>query len=302
MPPPYTNELEQRAYQVIQGIPGVLEPLRQPLNFTSLEHADDVLHTEAIVFDVGRPALFISNGQVSAVKGPPWQAWFEKHGAKVSATSYSVGRVSVAGLSPRPVPATAFLVSPDVVLTCQHVLNTFTTGLPGNRKLRTGAKPSINFKAEFGLTGSVEVPIIGVLGEHPTFDAVLLRIHTTTPLAPPLAMANAPWSGSQPRPVFVIGHPAALNASAEPIYHQIFSPPYDLKRVSPGLATLRSSTPLLFHDASTWEGNSGSAVIDFETGVVVGLHFGGAFHVENRAVPVWNLKADSFAGGDMELA
>ena len=39
------------------------------------------------------------------------------------------------------------------------------------------------------------------------------------------------------------------------------------------------------HDASTLGGNSGSAVIDLETGEAVGLHFAGSYLQANYAVP-----------------
>ena len=45
-------------------------------------------------------------------------------------------------------------------------------------------------------------------------------------------------------------------------------------------------------DASTLGGNSGSAVIDYDKGLVVGLHFGGRYLEGNNAVPLWKLVDD----------
>ena len=65
---------------------------------------------------------------------------------------------------------------------------------------------------------------------------------------------------------------------------KIFGDIYDVKRLQPGqIKSVR--TDLITHDASTLGGNSGSVVIDQQTGKAVGLHFGGKFMEENYAVP-----------------
>jgi V8-like Glu-specific endopeptidase len=49
---------------------------------------------------------------------------------------------------------------------------------------------------------------------------------------------------------------------------------------------------VLFHDASTLGGNSGSCVVDLDTGQVLGLHFGGQYMHYNVAVALWRLVDD----------
>jgi endonuclease G len=51
------------------------------------------------------------------------------------------------------------------------------------------------------------------------------------------------------------------------------------------------------HDCTTLGGNSGSAVIDVATGLVVGLHFGGEYVVANYAVPSWELARNARLSG-----
>ena len=63
--------------------------------------------------------------------------------------------------------------------------------------------------------------------------------------------------------------------------------------------------PAATHDCSTLGGNSGSAVIDLDTGEVLALHFGGLYHEKNYCVPAFELSRDDrviatgiqFAGG-----
>ena len=53
-----------------------------------------------------------------------------------------------------------------------------------------------------------------------------------------------------------------------------------------------TTSPRVTHDSSTLGGNSGSAVIDIETGTVVGLHFAGRYLEANYAVPTHELALD----------
>ena len=49
---------------------------------------------------------------------------------------------------------------------------------------------------------------------------------------------------------------------------------------------------VVFHDASTLGGNSGSCVVDLDTGQVIGLHYGGQYMHYNVAVALWRLVDD----------
>ena len=51
--------------------------------------------------------------------------------------------------------------------------------------------------------------------------------------------------------------------------------------------------PAATHDCSTLGGNSGSAVIDLDTGEVLALHFGGLYHQKNYSVPSSELARDA---------
>ena len=74
---------------------------------------------------------------------------------------------------------------------------------------------------------------------------------------------------------------------------QIFSDIYDVKRLQPGVITSwADGADIFIHDCSTLGGNSGSPVLDLETHLVVGLHFGGRYLSGNKAVPLWRLAED----------
>jgi hypothetical protein len=74
---------------------------------------------------------------------------------------------------------------------------------------------------------------------------------------------------------------------------RIFEDIFNVKRLQPGeLREFRSNNNSVLHDCSTLGGNSGSPVIDLETNLVLGLHFGGRYLEVNQAVALWQLTDD----------
>ena len=51
---------------------------------------------------------------------------------------------------------------------------------------------------------------------------------------------------------------------------------------------------LVYHDASTLGGSSGSPILSFDTHKVVGLHYYGEYGKRNHAVALWKLLDDPF--------
>jgi V8-like Glu-specific endopeptidase len=72
---------------------------------------------------------------------------------------------------------------------------------------------------------------------------------------------------------------------------RIFGDIFNVKRLQPGsLRNLFVWGKTFKHDCSTLGGNSGSCVVDLETGRVIGLHFAGRYGRHNRAVALWKFK------------
>lgn len=93
-------------------------------------------------------------------------------------------------------------------------------------------------------------------------------------------------------PIGVIGYPAYDSRSDPDDVAAYFGDIFDVKRFSFGDVTSVSATRLEFtHDATTLGGNSGSVVIDRDSGEAVGLHFAGDYKVANYAVPASEIKA-----------
>jgi V8-like Glu-specific endopeptidase len=75
---------------------------------------------------------------------------------------------------------------------------------------------------------------------------------------------------------------------------RIFANIYEKKRLQPGnLTNSFESVGEFAHDCSTLGGNSGSCVLDLDTGLVIGLHYSGSYMHSNYAVSLWKLKEDA---------
>jgi endonuclease G len=87
------------------------------------------------------------------------------------------------------------------------------------------------------------------------------------------------------RLIGVVGYPARDGRNDSNAMSKVFGDIYNVKRFSPGKITDASTKDWFFdHDCSTLGGNSGSAVIELETGHAVGLHFSGGYRHSNYAV------------------
>jgi hypothetical protein len=156
----------------------------------------------------------------------------------------------------------------------------------------------------------MDLPITGVIGIHPTLDLALLRI---TPAdagnsgARPLTVMSEDPGPLAGRNLYVLGYPAPDRRNNPTIQRSIFGDEYFVKRLQPGAvmppqpgAAIRAEpcsmgtepADVLFHDASTLGGNSGSCVVDLDTGQAIGLHFGGQYMHYNVAVALWRLVDD----------
>ena len=70
------------------------------------------------------------------------------------------------------------------------------------------------------------------------------------------------------------------------------APPADAIIPTGPCSTGAGPDDLMFHDASTLGGNSGSCVVDLETNQVIGLHFAGLYMQYNEALALWRLVDD----------
>jgi energy-coupling factor transporter ATP-binding protein EcfA2 len=253
------------------------------------------LKITSIILASARPAILIENGKFEPPVGA-WENVLKTHRAEIEKTVASVGRIEPGRMTAQTPEflGTAFLIGPDVA-----VVPTFlTTSLPRNSRefvIDFREKSDANRDAKFAATIIGDVPV----GTGDSSQSLtLLRVEKRSPgglqLPPPLILARHP-DLAEGQQLYVVGYPAHDLRNPSTVMDRILGGTYDVKRLQPGtLLSLFPAERRFAHDCFTVGGNSGSPVVDFETGLVIGLHFAGLPATDNsvgtkHAVSLWML-------------
>jgi endonuclease G len=212
----------------------------------------------------------------------------------------SVGCIVLPGHPSLPYAGTGVVVGDDLVMTNRHVAQIFCSGL-GTKGLsfvsdyRTAIDPHRETESAGGQPKTF--PVAEVVMIHPYWDMALLRVRGLE--MPKVKLVPIDPAGGRRR-IAVVGYPAFDPRSPTDVQMNVFHSHFNVKRIAPGYLNNVSSIPSFentvaaaTHDASTLGGNSGSAVIDVDTGYVIALHFAGLYQKTNYAVPAAALARDA---------
>lgn len=289
-----------------QAAPALREQARAGLEQLSL-HSDgrglteeQLLAVEAIILPRERPAVLIQNNTYH-IPPAPWTHYASPPiRQRLHAVIPSVACIEVPQHPKGPLQGTGFVVGPDLILTNRHVAEAFASGLGRQVRLNYGPGVRANFRGEFQNPQSDNVAIDRVLMIHPHWDMALLRAPGVGRTHQPLRLSTEHPDQLGEREIAVIGYPALDSRNDLDLQREIFDHKFGVKRLQPGRLRGRVSirdhyghqVNVLTHDSSTLGGNSGSAVIDVRSGLVLGLHFAGQYKRANYAVPAWELARD----------
>ncbi len=145
----------------------------------------------------------------------------------------------------------------------------------------------VDFKEEYLQTIPFEADIVEILYiselDDTQPDLAFVRLWSNgRPLPPPISLFDGKLREKQT--VAVIGYPAEDSRNGAADQSRIFANIFDIKRLAPGEITGVGDSFVFTHDCTTLGGNSGSVVVDVETGAAVGLHFAGEYLLDNYAV------------------
>lgn len=236
------------------------------------------------------PSLLIRNHSFAAPVSDAWATVLEPRRGILGATIPAVGRIEVEHHPSRRWIGTGVLVAPTVVVTNRHVALQMAAESANGWRFAPGAggqtiAARIDFLEEHGIAASAEFALDDVLAVENAGspDLAFLRVeaHEDLPghavlggtLAPEEAVAAIGYTSEE------TGMPPEI----EEILTGIFGAVYDVKRLAPG-RVLAVAGDRISHDCSTQGGNSGSALVEIESGQVAGIHFEGGV-TENYAVP-----------------
>lgn len=177
--------------------------------------------------------------------------------------------------------------------------------------LHPNRRPVFDLCCESGLATEQVARVTGVFHHHSTLDVALLRLQE-----PPARAAIMPLSAQPPvvgeELLWCVGYPAwpsGLDADQQLLYRLLFfadadtltpgaQPASSIKRAAPGRYIAQGpSKGVLFHDASTLCGASGSAMLHPVDHCMTGLHFAGEWYHQNHAVALSHLVNEKFFDG-----
>jgi endonuclease G len=252
------------------------------------------VENESIAMRRRRPVLAIRNGAAvlefkDAGDVPLWKARLQKAAGVLAPRIAAVGRIDLTGNPDYSWVGTGWLVHPRYLATNRHVAEIFARGDGDRFVFQPGLDgdmgASIDLLQEIGRDEKQVFKVNGVsyIEQRPGLDLALLEVEQIDgKVAMPVVLASRPpRKGSQ---VATIGYPAYDSRIPEPdLMKQIYGDVYDKKRLAPGTITEADDDRVL-HNCTTLGGNSGSVVVDLDTGEAVGLHFSGSFMRTNYAV------------------
>ena len=246
---------------------------------------------EAIVLRFGRPVLLVRNDTFEVPASDTWKARLWPYKSKLDAALRSVGRVELVGTNP-PYVGTAWMITNDIAVTNRHVALLFAQRQGTGWRIRRSpigqtVGVRVDFKEEYLQTTPFEADIVEVLyvadlaDDEPDLAFIRLRPNNR-PLPPPIPLYDGVLRAQQV--VAAIGYPAEDQRNGAADQARIFGNIFDVKRLAPGEITGVPDGFVFLHDCTTLGGNSGSVLLDVETGTAVGLHFAGEYLLSNYAV------------------
>jgi DNA/RNA endonuclease G (NUC1) len=261
---------------------------------------EEMFGLEAIVLRQNRPVVFVRGDSYDDVDEP----WSTLNGAEVkrrlSALFPLIGRIELPNSPILPYAGTGFVVGKGLIATNRHVAQLFSRGLGLTIQYR-GGDAAIDFKRQVDTPDgdrSAYLTVRGVEMIHPYWDMALLRVDGL-PTDKMLRLSVRSPEDLVNRNIVAVGYPARDDRSDLALQDKIFGGVYYVKRLQPGVVRARAEVQsfenqvnAMTHDASTLGGNSGSAIIDVDTGEVVALHFAGEYLKANYAAPMFELARD----------
>jgi endonuclease G len=237
-----------------------------------------------------RPALLVKDDQIEQPESKAWADRLEPARAAIEAVLPAIGRLDLTHHDRLSWVGTGWFVAEDVMVTNRHVAVEVALGSPPYTFRRNAAKTPITCEFdthhEYGNDEPRSITIRRVLWMAPdddtSLDVAFLQVDKGRGVPPIRLRSTAARAGER---IATIGYPGwdgyrndILEMAA--MFHGI----YGVKRVSPGYV-LAAADDHFSHDCTTLGGNSGSAVFDLASGVVVGLHYSGKYMHTNYAVP-----------------
>jgi len=255
----------------------------------------DEMALESIILRTQRPVLAIRNNDTvvefeNADDAATWKDRLTAAQPLLTRAIPAVGRIELTGSRVDWI-GTGWLIRESVLVTNRHVAEAFAMRKGQGFSFTIGTSgqcvdAAVDFLQELGHDDKLVFKLLRPLWIQPAPgpDVAFFEVDlasSSSSLAAPIPLAT------EVRPTVraaVIGYPAYDSRIPDiELMSRIYGDKYNKKRLAPGAVTAVQDK-LILHDCTTLGGNSGSAVIDLDSGAALGLHFSGTFLTTNYAV------------------
>lgn len=261
---------------------------------------------EAIVIRFARPAYYIKNRTFDAVNTTHSSEIVNDAvntaKASIDLAIPKVGQIKVSGHAKTQV-GSGWIIAENTLVTSRSVATQFTTQQDDVFTFMYDhdhtTTPTLDTLGEYQSQAQTIYKLRKVLWIPPTSDQHDVAFLSIDPISvngdpqplPIALMTSAEYAAlDQDQWMGVIGYPALdLLGDTEDQQH-VFDGCYDVKRLQPGKITAKSGNGLISHDATTIGSNSGSVIVDLESGKAAALHCSSAAGDQYDAIsaPVLN--------------
>lgn len=249
---------------------------------------------EAIIRLYDRPVLFVVGDEIQEAENEALEAKLQAARPKLHPLLPSIGRLELKNSLEADWLGTAWMIDERILVTARHVARRFSSaGADGNIVVHTNAlgekiEAAVDTRQELGRTERRRVRIHRVLHieEEDSLDLAFLEAWEMED-GEPLSLAPIPLAENDAvagTEVAAIGYPGwdGLRNGIQNMT-RIFGETFGIKRCHPGRVE-KVEERYFTHDCSMLGGNSGSPIIDLQTGHAVGMHFAGGYRKANYAV------------------
>ncbi|WP_217578015.1 DNA/RNA non-specific endonuclease [Mesorhizobium sp. GbtcB19] len=286
---------------------GARGPMLESMAFAESPPTLGRAQLEAIVLKIIRPPLLVQKGTFVRPANMVPQVKLIVDGLKrdkIDPAIARTARVELGNVPGRPFVGTGWIVrklseTKAIMVTNRHVAEEFARAdgrgaynfmtLPNFRDYQV----NVDFLEEQQGVGARQAPVVKVvfMAGSGASDIALLEVEgEELRKLDEIDLSTAQLKVGAP--IGVIGYPAYDSRSDPEDVAEYFGDIFDVKRFAFGDVTgVSDASPEFTHDATTLGGNSGSVVIDRDSGKAVGLHFAGDYKIANYAVPASEINA-----------
>ncbi|WP_299104352.1 serine protease [uncultured Tenacibaculum sp.] len=240
---------------------------------------------QSIIKEVDRPVFLINNDQIDISRITKWNNQIEQNVETISKAIRSVGRIEIKGDDVNFIGTGWLIKNTNIIVTNRHVADEFAARKEGEFLFRQDwlgdtYSVRIDFKKEHSSNAEYEFSVkeIVYLAKQRDLDIALLRIDNENfkgdGLPEGLELSHA--IPNLQDEIYVIGFPACNGIKNKTLRDKYFNGIIGKKQFAPGTFCKTGTSKYIYrHDCTTWGGNSGSPVIDFSSGKVLGIHYAG---------------------------